>query len=81
MKSGENLMCESKIENAVLQEIEKQIMFCCDLMNKLRTDFYANESKEALYSWELIANKTPMKNDVRRLRRELMDLYKMLERV
>ena len=50
------------------------------MIEKLVIDFHKNKVKTPFYSWDFIANKTQMKNDIRRLRRELKDLYDMLER-
>jgi hypothetical protein len=61
------------------QIAKKQLEFCNDLMWKLHENFYHNKDKNPFYSWDFIANKTQMKNDIKRLRRELLDLYKMFE--
>ena len=66
--------------NSKLKEIEKQLSFCSTLMKHLVIDFKRNTNEEPYYSWLLLANKTRMQNDIKRLRRELMDLYKQLER-
>jgi hypothetical protein len=57
-----------------------QIDFCYLLMLKLSRDFDENCKKQPYYSWGWIANKSRMIDDIRRLRRELLDLSKMLER-
>ena len=61
--------------------IEDQLDFSLRLMEKLSEDLYFNKNKEPIFSFQLIANKTQMINDIKRIRRELMKLQDMLKGV
>ena len=54
-----------------------QADFCLDLMKRLN-DSITHAKSQDLWGGLEIENKTQMQEDIRRLRRELMDLQKML---
>lgn len=54
-----------------------QADFCLDLMKRLNNSI-TNAKSQDLWGTLVIENKTQMQEDIRRLRRELMDLQKML---
>lgn len=58
-------------------EARTQSAFCLDLMERLNKEIQAAERFEFVWT-EGFKNRTRMKEDVRRLRRELMNLQNML---
>lgn len=58
------------------REIEKQSEFCLELMLRLKDAIYV--SHESTY-WPWIENRTQHRQDIVRLRRELMTLSKILD--
>ena len=62
------------------RDFERQIYFIKLLFQRFYEDYENNKTIEPFYSYDFIANKTQMKNDIKRLRRELMKLYRNLER-
>lgn len=63
-------MEEKKI---TIMDVINQADFCLDLMKRLN-DSITNSKTDGFQ----IDNRTPMQEDIRRLRRELMDLQKIL---
>lgn len=60
-----------------IADVIGQADFCLDLMKRLN-DSITHAKNHDLWGTLVIENKTQMQEDIRRLRRELMDLQKML---
>ena len=60
-----------------LNQIRTQSKFCLDLMKRLNADI--SEAKPTRYCYGVIEKRTTKQNDIVRLRRELLELYKMLD--
>jgi hypothetical protein len=60
-----------------IMNVISQADFCLDLMKRLNNSI-TNAKSQDLWGGLEIENKTQMQEDIRRLRRELMDLQKML---
>lgn len=54
-------------------EIEHQLNFCCELMKRLKDDI-----DDSSYGLCHIDNYTTKREDIRRIRRELLELSKLL---
>jgi hypothetical protein len=67
-------MEEKKI---TIMNVISQADFCLDLMKRLN-DSITHAKNDNCWGTMVIVNKTQMQEDIRRLRRELMDLQKML---
>ena len=59
--------------------VAKQMTFIGDLTTKLAMDMSRDLEQKPLWSWHIIANKTQLIADARRIRRELMELIRLLE--
>lgn len=57
-------------------EISAQAIFVKELAARLQKDIESNQDKPSVYSG--MANHTQIQSDIKRLRRELMELSKMI---
>jgi hypothetical protein len=73
---------ENEERNAKEQELDRQITFCLGLMHKLDDDFTKNRNIQRSCEYDdsrAVKNRSRFANDVRRIRRELLELAKMFE--
>lgn len=63
-------------------KIDKQIVFCVDLLNRMVNDFTGSTDEQEKDPWDdyqMIRNHTRFEQDTIRLRRELLKLEKMFK--